>query len=485
MSTAIVWFRQDLRLADNPALEAACASAERVVPLFVDDPDVSGGASRVGSASRVWLHHSLQALDASLRERGSRLVCRQGGALEVLRALAEETGASRVFWNRCYDPETVRRDIVIKKALAALTPKTFNALLVFEPWSVLKKDGTPYKVYTPYWRAAAARHDEEADAHAPSPAPESVPGDERTRTLAGAGHVDALGLLPERDWHAPLIAHWAVGEAAASARLDAFLGRSEDDGAANEAAVRDYDRARDIPAEAGTSRLSPHLHHGEISPRQAIARLRDGRPLAGLGEGETTFAKEMFWREFAYTLLHHFPDTVESPLDRRFEGFPWREDAAALAAWERGRTGIPIVDAGMRELYATGWMHNRVRMIVASFLIKNLLLPWQRGEAWFRDCLVDADLASNTMGWQWTAGCGADAAPFFRVFNPVLQGERFDKAGDYVRRWVPELAALDARRIHQPWTLPAPERGALDYPEPLVDLKASRQRALDAFASIR
>ena len=492
MSTAIVWFRQDLRLADNPALEAACASAERVVPLFVDDPDVVGGASRIGAASRVWLHHSLRSLDASLRERGSRLVCRRGAALEVLRALAEESGASRVFWNRCYDPETVRRDIVIKKALAALTPRTFDALLLFEPWSVLKKDGTPYKVYTPYWRAAAARYDEEPEAQRPLPAPTSVPGDEITRTLAGAGEVDALGLLPERDWHGPLIAHWAVGEAAASARLDAFAGSGEavraasgNAGTPGGPAVRDYDRARDIPAEAGTSRLSPHLHHGEISPRQVIARLRGERPLASLGEGEATFAKEVFWREFAYTLLHHFPDTVESPLDRRFEGFPWREDAAALAAWKRGRTGIPIVDAGMRELYATGWMHNRVRMIVASFLIKNLLLPWQQGEAWFRDCLVDADLASNTMGWQWTAGCGADAAPFFRVFNPVLQGERFDKAGDYVRRWVPELAALDAKRIHQPWTLPDAARAALDYPEPLVELKASRQRALDAFASVR
>ena len=408
-------------------------------------------------------------------ERGARLVCRRGGALEVLRALAEESGASRVFWNRCYDPHTVRRDTDVKKALSALAPQSSDAALVFEPWSVLKKDGTPYKVYTPYWRAAAARYDVAPEAHVPGPAPDAVPGDEATRTLPGAGDVDALGLLPERDWHAPMIAHWAVGEAAASARLDAFLG----------AAVDDYDHGRNLPAEPGTSRLSPHLHHGEISPRQVLARLADGRALAELGEGETTFAKEVFWREFSHALLHHFPDTVEAPLDRRFERFPWEEDADALAAWQRGRTGIPIVDAGMRELYATGWMHNRVRMIVASFLIKNLLQPWQHGEAWFRDCLVDADLASNTMGWQWTAGCGADASPFFRVFNPVLQGERFDKGGDYVRRWVPELGTLEGKRIHQPWALPESVRAALDYPAPLVELKASRQRALDAFARIR
>ena len=479
MSTAIVWFRQDLRLADNPALVAACAACDHVVALFIDDSGEAGAAGRtaagIGAASRVWLHHSLVSLDASLDALGTTLVCRRGAALEVLESLAEETGATRLFWNRCHDPDAIRRDKAIKSALEAFSPATSNALLVFEPWEVLKKDGTPYKVYTPYWRAAAAMYDEAPERHRPLAAPAAIPGGELARSLEGAGDIDDLGLLPSLDWHAPLIAHWAVGEQAAGERLDAFLERD----------VEAYDEARNLPGESGTSRLSPHLHHGEISPRQVLARCMEGRSLGELSDGETTFAKEIFWREFSYMMLYHFPDTIEEPLDRRFRDFPWREDETALAAWQRGRTGVPIVDAGMRELYATGWMHNRVRMIVASFLVKNLLLPWQAGEAWFRDTLVDADLASNTQGWQWTAGCGADAAPFFRVFNPVLQGEKFDRAGDYVRRWVPELGDVGRKHVHQPWALDADARDALDYPEPLVDLKATRARALEAFATIK
>ena len=475
MSTAIVWFRQDLRLADNPALTAALACCERVVPVFVDDAGEAPAGSGTGAASRVWLDRSLRALHASLAERGSALVCRRGEALETLETLAADCGATRVFWNRCHDPDAIRRDMRVKAALKRFAPKTFNALLVFEPWEVVKKDGGPYKVFTPYWRAAASAYDERPEARGTLPAPEAMPGGETVRGLVGACDVDGLDLLPRERWHEALIERWAVGERAAGERLDAFLAER----------VAAYDHARDVPGEAGTSRLSPHLHHGEISPRQVLARFVDGRSLGTLGEGETTFAKEVFWREFSYQMLYHFPDTLEAPLDRRFRDFPWREDDAALRAWQRGRTGIPIVDAGMRELWATGWMHNRVRMIAASFLIKNLLLPWQAGERWFRDTLVDADLASNTQGWQWTAGCGADASPFFRVFNPVLQGEKFDKGGDYVRRWVPELADVGSRHVHQPWTLPAAARTALDYPGPLVELKATRQRALDAFATIR
>lgn len=472
--TAIVWFRQDLRLADNPALHAACEACERVVPVFIDDPREST-AARIGSASRVWLHHSLASLDAALESLGSRLICRQGDPLEVLEALAAECGATRVFWNRCQDPVTIARDTNIKESLAALEPKTFNALLVFEPWSVLKKDGTPYRVYTPYWRAAAAAFDEDRDRHEPLPAPDSVPGDDASLQLAGAGDIEGLALLPAKSWPESMMSHWSVGEVAASRQLDNFL----------EAGVQSYSEGRDLPGKAGTSRMSPHLHHGEISPRQILARLSKGRALSSLGDDETVYAKEVFWREFGYSLLYHFPDMPSKPLDRRFSAFAWKRNKRALQAWQEGRTGVPIVDAGMRELYATGWMHNRVRMIAASYLVKNLLLHWREGEAWFRDCLVDADVASNSMGWQWVAGCGADAAPFFRVFNPVLQGERFDGEGDYVRSWVPELSEVDKRKIHQPWSLPAAERDALDYPEPLVDLKASRQQALDAFAEIR
>jgi len=474
VSTAIVWFRQDLRLADNPALQAACEQCERIVPVFIDDPRDSTVA-RIGAASRVWLHHSLVSLGNSLEQAGSALICRQGDPLEILEALIDECGATRIFWNRCQDPVTIARDKLIKTSLAALEPKTFNALLIHEPWTVLKKDGTPYKVYTPYWRVASAAYDGDRDRHQPLPAPASIPSDAVCRKLRGASDIEGLGLLPDKSWPASMMSHWSVGEQAATTQLEHFLGKH----------VERYADGRNLPAESATSRLSPYLHHGEISPRQILARLTRGRELSALGDDETVYAKEVFWREFGYSLLFHFPDMPTKPLDRRFSNFPWKKGQKALQAWQQGRTGVPIVDAGMRELYATGWMHNRVRMIVASYLVKNLLLHWRQGEAWFRDCLVDADVASNVMGWQWTAGCGADAAPFFRVFNPVLQGERFDRQGAYVRQWVPELADVDDRHVHQPWSLSAAARAALDYPEPLVDLKISRQQALDAFAEIR
>ena len=282
--------------------------------------------------------------------------------------------------------------------------------------------------------------------------------------------------LPSRPWGDDMMAYWQVGEKAAKRTLGKFL----------KSAVDDYDEGRNLPAQSGTSRMSPHLHFGEISPRMILQQLLDGRALSQLSDGEETFAKEIVWREFAYCLIFHFPHTIDEPLDPRFKRFKWAKNTDDhLRAWQKGSTGVPIVDAGMRQLWATGWMHNRVRMIVASYLIKNLLVPWQSGEAWFRNTLVDADLASNAMGWQWTAGSGADASPFFRVFNPVLQGEKFDKQGEYVRHWVPELDQVSNKFIHKPWELPADERSTLDYPEPLVDLKQTRQRALDAFAKIK
>lgn len=274
-----------------------------------------------------------------------------------------------------------------------------------------------------------------------------------------------------------MMEHWSVGEPAANRQLDLFLAQS----------VADYADGRNLPATAGTSRLSPHLHFGEIGPRQILHQLllnSGGQPQPK--SGVEIYCKEIIWREFAYQLLYHFPEMIDAPLDKRFARFPWPPvDDNTLYRWQRGRTGVPIIDAGMRELWHTGWMHNRVRMIVASYLIKNLLIPWQCGENWFRDTLVDADLASNAMGWQWCAGSGADAAPYFRVFNPVLQGEKFDKNGSYVRQWVPELMDIDNKFLHKPWELPADARAALDYPEPMVDLKMSRQRALAAFDSIK
>jgi len=478
--TGIVWLRQDLRLADNPALRAACDSCDVVVPIFIDDP-LAQTISQLGGASRVWLHHSLAKLAEAYAKAGTELVLAQGNSLEVLKKAAAHFGATRVFWNRCYDPATRQRDEHIKAQLSALQPKSFNASLLFEPWQVLKSDETPYRVYTPYWRAVAKR----LPGSAPLPAPRRVPGwstsarSRARRSTSGFGgcQLDALKLLPAQPWHTALIAHWQVGEKAAGRQLKRFLGH-----AANE-----YRDARNHPALRGTSELSPHLHFGEISPRQILhAVFKNGVGLDDLNAGVETFTKEIVWREFAYSLLYHFPYTLDQALDKRFDAFPWAANyAASLRAWQQGRTGVPIVDAGMRQLYATGWMHNRVRMVVASYLIKNLLIPWQEGERWFRDTLIDADLASNAMGWQWAAGSGADAAPFFRVFNPVLQGEKFDTEGEYVKRWVPELHAVAKKFVHKPWELPAPERALLQYPEPLVDLKASRALALAAFDKIK
>ena len=477
MTTGIVWFRQDLRLADNPALIQACKDCDAVQCVFIDDP-TDRTISQVGAASRVWLHHSLKALNASISKRGSSLMLLQGESLPVLQQLAGETGATRIYWNRCYDPVTIARDKTIKAELVQLQPETFNGLLIFEPWQNLKADNSPYRVYTPFWRAAAAKLSEDRHRIKPIHAPKKIPAMNAEQVAAVSSRVslEAFNLLPDQPWHESLISHWKAGEKAAMSQLDNFLKSS----------VLAYDINRNLPAVIGTSKLSPCLHFGEISPRQIINKLLNSRSLKDLCDGEEVFAKEIFWREFAYNLIFHFPHTVDEPLDERFSQFPWADKTDEhLRAWTLGMTGVPIVDAGMRELYATGWMHNRVRMIVASYLIKNLLIPWQSGEQWFRDTLVDADLASNSMGWQWCAGSGADAAPFFRVFNPVLQGEKFDKSGEYVRYWVPEIADVADKYLHKPWELDDETRKSLNYPEPLVDLKLTRQRALDAFSTIK
>ena len=472
MSTTILLLRQDLRLTDNPALEAA-RHAERLVPVYIHDPALNGRWTP-GAASNWWLHHSLTALDQSLRQLGSKLIIRAGSTSEILRDLVETCNATRVCWNRRYEPALTSADRELKTLLQSnsVEVQTRNADLLFEPWDIqrdaAKGSTAPYKVFTAYWRACL-RH--------------GLPGMAHTRPIRLPALPDGLsslrpeelGLLPRVRWDAGLEEHWQPGEEGALRRLEQFL----------DAGVLDYDAARDRPAISGTSRLSPHLHFGEIGPRQVIhaAQLRErgatGIQLVSL----ETFVREIGWREFAHHLLFHFPRTDREPLNRGFKTFPWRRRYKAdLNAWQRGKTGIPLVDAGMRELWRTGWMHNRVRMIVASFLTKNLLIPWQEGAAWFWDTLVDADLANNTMGWQWVAGCGADAAPYFRIFNPVLQGEKFDPAGDYVRRWIPELTALPNRYIHKPWSAPASMQvDCGDYPPPIVDLKVSRERALTAY----
>jgi deoxyribodipyrimidine photo-lyase len=467
----IVWFRQDLRLADNPALNAAAESGAPVVPVHVLD-DAGAGAWPRGGASRWWLHHALEALGSDLAARGAPLVLRRGSAAAELDALVAATGATAVFWNRCYEPAIRKRDEAIKADLETrgIQARSFNASLLFEPWTIANQSGQPFKVYTPFAKACRA---------APEPAL-PVPAPARLRSIAGPPPGLALAdlaLLPRKpDWAGGLRAAWRPGEAGAQARLERFLA----------AAIEGYKEERNRPDLESTSRLSPHLHFGEISPRQLwhAARGREGR-------GAEHFVSELLWREFSYHLLFHFPELPERNWRASFDAFPWADDPAALEAWRRGRTGYPIVDAGMRELWQTGWMHNRVRMIAGSFLVKDLMLPWQRGKEWFWDTLVDADLANNAASWQWVAGCGADAAPYFRVFNPTLQGEKFDPAGAYVRRYVPELARMPAAFIHRPWDADAETLRAAGvelgrtYPRPIVDHGKARDRALAAFATLK
>ncbi len=471
MTTAILWFRRDLRLTDNPALLEALASADRIVPVYIHAPEEEGDWSP-GAASRWWLHHSLGSLSADLERCGSRLLIRRGPSLQALLTLAKETGAGSVHWNRLYEPALVARDGRIKSALAdhGLMASSCNGHLLFEPWEVRNGSGDPYRVFTPFWKACLRTLDQRGG---PQAAPEHLGAPlEGLPTL----HVEDLGLAPRIRWDAGLAERWKPGEAGALAQLDTFAGE----------AVSAYATDRDRPDLAGTSKLSPHLHFGELSPRQALAAARQQA-----GTGPEAFVREIGWREFAHHLLYHFPQTVDTPLDARFDRLEWRRDAGLLEAWQSGRTGFPIVDAGMRELWHTGWMHNRVRMIVASLLTKNLFMHWLEGARWFWDTLVDADLASNTLGWQWTAGCGADAAPYYRVFNPVLQAEKFDPKRDYIRRWVPELARLPDKWVACPWAAP-PEvlvaAGVVpgrDYPEPIVDPRGSRDEALRRFEALK
>jgi deoxyribodipyrimidine photo-lyase len=465
-SPLIVWLRRDLRLADNPALAAAAATGAPVVPLFVLDE--AGEGRPPGGAARWWLDKSLAALADSLSTPGSRLVLRRGPAAEVLRGLIGETGAGAVYWNRLYDPAAVERDRALKAELreAGLEARSFNAALLVEPWDLRTGAGGGFKVFTPFLRALRGS----VGPIEPGPAPTSL---RAPRRWPASERLADWRLHPTKpDWSAGF-ADWTPGEAGAQARLDVFL----DDG------LGAYAEARDAPAAGATSRLSPHLHFGEIGPRQVWRAAADCAVLEpGLGAAAEKFLSELGWREFNHHLLFHNPDLPAANVRAAFDRFPWRGDDAGFSAWSRGRTGYPIVDAGMRELWTTGFMHNRVRMIVASFLIKHLLVDWRRGEAWFWDTLVDADLANNAANWQWVAGSGADAAPYFRIFNPIAQGERFDPKGAYVRRWVPELAALPDKLIHQPWTAPSPPAG---YPPPIVDHAAARERALAAFGTIR
>ncbi len=467
-SPSIVWFRLDLRVADHAALTAAVARGGAVIPVFIWAPEEESPWAP-GAASRWWLQQSLLALEAQLLALGSRLIIRQGATWAVLEQLVKETGATAVFWNRRYEPAIIKRDQQIKETLRSqgLEVASTNGALLHEPWTIKNQSGKPFQVFTPYWKHCLAKGEIPPPLTAPATlvAPKSWPK---------SASLNTLELLPKIPWTDGMQTAWKAGAKAATERVEAFAAE----------AWANYGEERNRPDHLGTSRLSPHLHFGEISPREVWWKLKAHAELAGImGWEKSQFVSEIGWREFSHHLLYHFPHTPEAPLRAEWNSFASGEDAEGLRAWSRGLTGYPIVDAGMRELWTTGWMHNRVRMIVASFLVKDLFLPWQEGAKWFWDTLVDADLAANTMGWQWTAGCGADAAPYFRVFNPISQGAKFDPQGDYVRKWIPELKHVPKEFVHAPWTSPLGK--VAGYPGPIVDHGKARERALAAYAALR
>ncbi|BBB26742.1 cryptochrome/photolyase family protein [Amphritea japonica] len=472
-SPVIVWFRQDLRLADNPALFFA-GQKGTVIPIFIDDR-ANNSEWSPGAASCCWLHHSLDDLNHQL---DGCLKLFQGEPLSILIQLIKETGANTVVWNRCYTPHAIRRDTNIKERLLAegIEVASFNGSLLWEPWEIYTKSGTPYKVFTPYYRKGCLNAK-------PPQTPVSKPklqihfSEDSGQQLA----LDQLKLLPEHSWANQITDHWSISEASAWALLHKFT----------EERLKSYSQNRDFPAKQATSSLSPYLRWGQISPRQVWHYSQQQCSTPGLEHPLDTFLKEIAWREFSYYQLYHSPSMTEENLNQKFNRFPWRHHKESCQTWQRGQTGFPIIDAGMRELWQTGYMHNRVRMLVASFLVKNQLQHWHNGARWFWDTLVDADLASNSASWQWVAGCGNDAAPYFRIFNPVVQGIKFDPQGEYVRRYIPELNNLPDCYIHTPWD--APESILLDaqvtlgttYPQPILDLNTTRKRALSAYTELK
>lgn len=456
---SIVWFRQDLRIEDNPALYHACKKG-LVIPIYIWSPDEEGDWP-YGAASRWWLHHSLNRLNDDLEKLNLRLIIRKGKPLDILLDLISTSGVSSVYWSRRYEPYSIKRDAHLKATLHSkgIEAKSFNASLLFEPWDIANKQGRPFQVFTPFWKCCLTH-----SVLVPIPQPEmKISG---LKSKIHTESIDSLQLLPKITWDSGLKESWSPGESSAKKMLNQFI-----------PALSSYVEERDFPSREGTSWLSPYLHFGEISPRTIW------HTLAPLKNSEM-FLRQLGWREFSYHLLYHFPKTDLHPLRDTFASFPWENNKSLLKAWQKGATGYPIIDAGMRQLWHTGWMHNRVRMIVGSFLVKDLLINWTEGARWFWDTLVDADLANNTMGWQWVAGCGADAAPYFRIFNPTTQSEKFDPDGDYIRRWVPELSKLPNKWIHQPWIAPkeilmgAGVSLGTSYPFPIVDHTEARLRAL-------
>ncbi len=479
MPTTVVWLRHSLRLSDHAALTHA-AERGQVVPVFVWAPDQEGDWPP-GGAHRWWLHHSLQALDADLRTRGSRLVVRHGDSLGELLDVATASGADRVVWQSRYEPALRQRDAEVRDGLAeaGLDARTFAGRILHDPDQVQTGSGGPYKVFTPFWN----RFRDEVTVGEPLPRPR-LGATSAPDAWPDSVELDALGLTDLAQdgvrWADGMADEWTPGEAGALDRLETFLDES----------LLDYPDGRNVPAARDTSMLSPHLHWGEISPR-TVWHETEARVSNGVSrQAADKFLSEIAWREFSYHVLYHFPRTPTQPLKEKYAAMPWRADSASFEAWKRGLTGYPLVDAGMRQLWAIGWMHNRLRMVTASFLTKDLLIRWQDGAAYFWDTLCGGDLANNSMGWQWAAGSGADAQPFFRIFNPVSQSKTHDPDGAYIRRWVPELSDLPAKHLHAPWDAPAEvldQAGVVlgeTYPRPIVDHGEARDAALEALKAV-
>ncbi|WP_454783318.1 cryptochrome/photolyase family protein [Legionella sp. WA2022007384] len=468
MSSALVWFRQDLRLADNPAFFEACTNHETVIPVYILDEK----NSVLGEAQAWWLHHSLQALNNSLTTQlGLTLILRKGNPLDIILDLIKTVRVEAIYWNRCYEPKNIERDKEIKAALqkSGMDVFSFNGSLLNEPWTIRNKTGDFFKVFTPYWKTCR---------QALSAQPEQLISHHFTSVSLKSDEINDWRLLPHLDWASQFPDFWTPGEEGAKRRLQEFIKNH----------LHGYKTNRNIPEKNATSHLSPHLHFGEISPWTILraveyAKLNPQCDLAGAEH----FLSELGWREFSYYLLYHVPSLPYQNFKNEFDSFPWHNDESLLKRWQKGMTGYPIVDAGMRELWATGYMHNRVRMIVASFLTKGLFIDWRLGADWFLDTLVDADLANNSASWQWVAGCGADAAPYFRIFNPVLQSQKFDLNGVYIRRWVPELSCLNNGEIHAPWESKnaASIYSTNNYPKPIINHSESRSKALAYYNQLK
>lgn len=475
----VVWFRQDLRLHDNFALEYALHQGI-ILPIYILD-DTSSDKWKIGSAARWWLHHSLDSLSKSLSKYGHQLHFFSGNPLDILKQLVQKIGPLTIVWNRCYEPYAIKRDTLIKSYFTEqkISVNTFNSSLMFEPWTIKNKEGNFFKIFTPFWKHCLAQHPGEM-ANSLDSLKTSLPFQGQLNSLT----LSELNLLPKGyDWTQGFQQSWAPGEEQALKQFEIFAANS----LLNYHTNRDY-----LSCSEGTSRLSSYLHFGEISPRYLWYKCQELYLHSPTDtEGINRFLSELGWREFAYHLLYHVPLLPEKSFRAEFENFPWQDNLAYLEKWQKGKTGIPIIDAAMRQLWKTGYMHNRARMIVASFLTKNLLIPWQKGAGWFWDTLLDADLANNSAGWQWVAGCGADTAPYFRIFNPVTQSEKFDPDGEYIKKWLPELARLSTRYIQQPWVAPLNELKNANitlgqtYPLPIVDLAESRARALAAYHTIK